>query len=148
MSVGSNPFHELERLFERMSHQFEEASHIWEPGGPVGRWTSAFEEMRIDLVEHDDEFVVTVDLPGVEKDDVDIRVTDHTLRMGAEHEEAVEEAEEQYLRRERGHESMQRSIRLPDEVDAEGVTARMKNGVLTVTLPKLEAEEAHTIEIN
>jgi HSP20 family protein len=106
-----------------------------------------FEEMAVDLVEHDDEFVATVDLPGFERDDVEIEVTDHTLRIEAEHEDAMEETEEQYLRRERHHESMRRSIRLPEEVDKEGVKARMKNGVLTITLPRLEVEEARTIEI-
>lgn len=147
MSARSNPFEELERMFERMSRQFEESSRMWEPEGPFGRWTSKFEEMAVDLVEHDDEFVVTVDLPGFERDDVEIEVTDHTLRIEAEHEEATEEEEEQYLRHERRHESVRRSIRLPDEVDKEGVKARMKNGVLTITLPKLEVEEARTIDI-
>lgn len=147
MSARNNPFEELERLFERMSRQFDDASRRWESEGPFGRWMSEFESMAIDLVEHDDEFLVTVDLPGFERDDVEIRITDHTLRIEAEHETAMEEEEEQYLRHERRHESTQRSIRLPDEVDKEGVKARMKNGVLTITLPKREAEEAHTVEI-
>lgn len=147
MSVRSNPFEELERLFERMSRQFEESSRRWESEGPFGRLTSAFDEMAVDLVEHDDEFVVTVDLPGFERDDVEIQVTNHTLRIEAKHEEAMEEEDERYLRHERRHESMRRSIRIPDEVDKEGVKARMKNGVLTITLPKLEVVEARTIEI-
>ena len=147
MSVRSNPFEELERLFERMSHQFDDATHAWESEDPFGRWKAEFESMAIDLVEHDDEFVATVDLPGFERDDVSIRVTDHTLRIEAEHEEATEETEAQYLRRERRHESTHRSIQLPEEVDKENVDARMKNGVLTVTLPKLQVEDARTIEI-
>ncbi|WP_254839747.1 Hsp20/alpha crystallin family protein [Natronomonas marina] len=147
MSVRTNPFEELERLFDRMSHQFEDSTRMWEPEGPFRRWTSEFDEMAVDLVDHDEEFVVTVDLPGFERDDVEIQVTDHTLRIEAEHEEATAEEEEQYLRRERRRESMRRSIRLPGDVDKEGVNARMKNGVLTVTLPKLEVEEARNIEI-
>jgi len=147
MSTRSNPFEEIERFFERMSRQFDEASRMWEADGPFGGWTPETESMAIDLVEHDDEFVVTVDLPGFEREDVTIEVTDHTLRIEAEHEEALDEEEENYLRRERRRESTRRSVRLPDEVDKEGVEARMKNGVLTVTLPRLEVEEAHTIEI-
>jgi HSP20 family protein len=143
MSTSGNPFDELERLFERMSRQFDEATGMWNAETPFGR----MESMSIDLVETDDEFVVTADLPGFERDDVDIQVTDHTLRIEAEHEEATEEHEADYLRRERRHESVHRSIRLPDEVDKEAVEARMKNGVLTVTLPRLEAEEARSIEI-
>ncbi|MGM0592551.1 MAG: Hsp20/alpha crystallin family protein, partial [Halobacteriota archaeon] len=64
-----------------------------------------------------------------------------------EHEEALEEEDERYLRHERRHRSTSRSIRLPDEIDKDNVSARMNNGVLTVTLPKVEAEEARDIEI-
>jgi HSP20 family protein len=147
MSTRSNPFEEIERFFDRMSRQFDEASRTWETEGPLAQWTSGFESMAVDLVEHDEEFVVTVDLPGFERDDVEIQVTDHTLRIEAEHEEAREEDEERYLRQERRHESTRRSIRLPEAVDKAAVTAEMRNGVLTVTLPKLEVEEARRIEI-
>ncbi|MFC6976882.1 Hsp20/alpha crystallin family protein [Halomicroarcula sp. GCM10025709] len=147
MSTSTNPFQELEQLFERMNRQFEESSRSWGADSPLTRWTRGFEEMAVDLIEHDEEFVVTVDLPGYERDEVTIEVTDHTLRIEAEHEEEAAEEGENYLRQERHHESMHRSIRLPDEVDKENVSARMKNGVLSVTLPKLEVEEARRIEI-
>lgn len=147
MSTRRNPFEEMERLFERMSRQFDEASRMWESDGPFGQWSSQAESMAVDLVDHDDEFVVTVDLPGFERDDVEIEVTDHTLRIQAEHEEEIEEEEAEYLRQERRHKSTERSIRLPDEVDKEAVSARMKNGVLTITVPKLEVKEARKIEI-
>lgn len=148
MSTRGNPFEELERLLERMSRQFDDASSAWEADDPFARWTSESESMATDLIEHDDEFVVTVDLPGFTREDVDVRVTDHTLRIEIDHEESTEEEDEQYLRHERRRESMHRSIRLPDEVDPEQVAARMKNGVLTVTLPKAAAEEARQIEID
>lgn len=147
MSTRSNPFGELERFFERMSRQFDEASQTWETDGPFRRWTAEFEAMPVDVVDHDAEFVVTVDLPGFEREDVEIRVTDHTLRIDADREETTEETEEQYLRRERRHRAMDRSVRLPEEVDKDAVTARMNNGVLTVTLPKVETETPRTIEI-
>ena len=147
MSARNNPFQEIERFFERMSRQFDDASRMWESDGPFARWTSEVGSMAVDLVEHDDEFVVTVDLPGFEREDVTIEVTDQTLRIGAEHEETVDEEDERYLRKERRHTSTKRSIRLPDAVDREAVAARMRNGVLTVTLPRLEVEEAREIEI-
>ena len=146
MSSRSNPFEEIEQFFERMSRQFDERSESWGEDGPLARWSES-ERMAVDLVEHDDEFVVTVDVPGFGKEEVDVRVTDHTLHVEAEHEESVENGDDRYLRRERRHESMRRSIRLPEEVDTESVDARMNNGVLTVTVPKLEATEARTIEV-
>lgn len=147
MTMRSNPFEDIERLFERLTRQFDEASRTWETGEPFELLPTSFESMAVDLVEHDDEFVVTVDLPGYERNEVDVRVTGHTLTIDAKHEEATEEEEESYLRRERRRESMHRSLRLPADVDGDGVTARMKNGVLTITLPKVEVEKARSIEI-
>ncbi|HKL27628.1 MAG TPA: Hsp20/alpha crystallin family protein [Natrialbaceae archaeon] len=147
MSSRRNPFEDLERLFERMSRQFDEASRMWETGDPFGGLSLGFEPMAVDLVEHDDEFVATVDLPGFDKEDVTVHVVDRSLRIEAEREEAVEEDARDYIRQEREHKSTGRSIHLPNAVDEERVTARMKNGVLTVTLPKLEVEESHRIEI-
>ncbi len=148
MSTRSNPLEELERFFERMSRQFDDAPRMWDPSGPFGRW-GEFGTMAIDLVDRDDEFVVTVDMPGFEREEIEIRVTDHTLRIEAEREEKLDEEKEEgrYIRHERRHESAERSVRLPDDVDAESVKARMKNGVLTITLPKIEAEAAHEINI-
>lgn len=143
----SNPFEEIEQFFERMSRQFDESTRGWSEDGPLSRWSDEFGEMAVDLVENDEAFVATVDLPGFEKSEVDVRVTDHTLHVEAEHDEAEEERDDRYLRRERRHESMRRSVKLPDEVDKENVTAQMNNGVLTVTVPKVEASEARTIEV-
>lgn len=147
MSTRGNPFEELERLSERMSRQFDDASRMWERTGPFAWWTQDEGSLSIDLIEHDDEFVVAVDLPGFERDDVSIRVTDHQLRIEAEQEGSLDEEQENYIRHERSHQSMRRSVRLPDEVDTESVSAEMRNGVLTVTLPKREDSEARTIDI-
>ncbi|MDS0295256.1 Hsp20/alpha crystallin family protein [Halogeometricum luteum] len=146
MSARGNPFEELERFFDRMNRQFGDVSHRWQTDNPFAQWAEAG-STAVDVVDHDGEFVVTVDLPGFEGDDVTVQVTDHTLRIGARREEEFEETAERYLRHERRNESVQRSIRLPDEVDKGSVDARMNNGVLTVTLPKTEAEEPRTIDI-
>ncbi|MFO7926477.1 MAG: Hsp20/alpha crystallin family protein [Halobacteriota archaeon] len=147
MSTRSNPLEELERFFERMSRQFDD-TRMWDPSGSLGRLSSEIGTMAIDLVDRDDEFVATVDMPGFDRDEIDVRVTDHELRIEAEHEETLDEEEEgRYIRRERRRESADRSIRLPENVNTDNVKATMKNGVLTITLPKLEAEEARGIEI-
>jgi HSP20 family protein len=106
--------------------------------------------MAVDLVERDDTFVVTADLPGFERDDVEVTVTDHTLRIeaGGETTDREEDEEGRYLRQERRHRSVDRSVRLPEEVDTDAATGTMRHGVLTVTLPKLIVEEAHQVEID
>lgn len=146
MSTRGNPFEELERLFERMSRQFGGAGGPWESQSPLSGWSSD-ETASVDLVDRDDEFVATVDLPGFGRDDVQVRVTEHTLRIDAERETAHDEDNERFVRHERSHTSARRSVRLPEAVDTDGVNAQMKNGVLTVTLPKREVEESRTVEV-
>lgn len=145
MSSRSNPFREIERLFETMGRQFGDATHVFEEG-PLGRFAE-LEAMAVDLTERDDAFVLTVDLPGFKRDEIEVTITDHTVRIEADHDEESAAEDEEYLRRERRHRSASRSVRLPDAVDRDAVKATMKNGVLTVTLPKEEAEDAHTIDI-
>jgi len=144
-----NPFRDIERMFEQLSDQFEDAARRWEDE-PSLEWTGdeSMRSMSIDLADTDDEFVVTADLPGFEKDEIDVTVLDTELKVSAEHEAETEEQEENYLRHERTRRAMSRSIRLPERVVEDDVTATYKNGVLTVRLPKAEpAEEGHEIDI-
>lgn len=147
MSSRYNPFTEIERFFDQMSRQFEEVSGSLEAGEGVDRWTATLESMAIDVVEQDERFVVTADLPGFEHDDVELRITDTQLHIEAQHSEHVEEEEGRHIRRERRHRSLSRSVELPLAVDVENVEASMKHGVLTITLPKQEVGKAHHIEI-
>ena len=147
MSSRTNPFEELERYFNRLSRQFDDSSRMW-GSQPFDRLTAAVESMAVDLVEHDDEFVAIVDLPGFERDDIEIEITDHTLRIEADHDEHIETAEEAYLQKERHHESIHRSIQLPNDIDREAASATMQNGVLSITLPKLQTEDTRALEID
>lgn len=147
MTPSRNPLDEIEQLFENMSRQFEKASSTWGDREPFARLSAGLETMAVDIIEHDDEFVVTVDLPGFDRDDVDVRVVDRRLTVQADHESAMEDDDGNYLRQERTHRATTRSITLPDAVDEDGITAHMKNGVLTVTCPKAAVTGAHDIEI-
>ena len=147
MTLKYNPFLELEQLFERMSRQFAEASRTWDGDESFGGLLSTDDTMRVDLEDRGDEMLVTVDLPGFERQEVDVSITDRDLHIKAEKEEQVDETGTQYLRQERHHRSLHRSISLPEKVDTDSVTATMKNGVLTVTLPKLEVEQAIEVDI-
>lgn len=147
MSIQTNPFEEFERLLERVGRQLEEMSRTWDRDEPFELWSGLGKRMAMDLVEHDDELVLNVDIPGFERNDVDVRVSDHTLTVSAEREEEKEEGEASYLRRERSQRSVRRSIQLPMEVDVDRVSARMKHGVLTVSMPKEETSKAKKISI-
>lgn len=130
---GRTPFDEIERLFDRMGQQFEDASQQWEGLAPQRMASST---ASIDVVDRDDEFLVTADLPGFEPDDVDLRVVDQTLYLDAERSEHVDVEEESFVRHERSHESISRNVRLPEPVDVDDVTATIEHGVLSVTIPK------------
>jgi HSP20 family protein len=130
-----------------MTRQFEEASRDWQSGRPFG-FTFDGERIPLDLIEYDDEFVVRVDLPGFTREDTEITVSDSTLRIKARREAEIESGEEgNFLRHERHHESVQRSIQLSAEVDTDSVSAPMENGVLEITLPLVEVSESRRIEI-
>jgi HSP20 family protein len=129
-----NPFEELEDLFDRMSRQFDEA----------GR----FREIAVDVAEDDDEFVVTADLPGFDREEIDLTLDGRRLGIAAERDREETASDDRFVRRERVHDERSRSLLLPGDVAAEDVSAIYTNGVLTVHLPKTTPDEAgHRIEI-
>jgi len=137
MTRRTTPFDDFEELFERMSRQFDEMGRQFDRSGMMAQ---VRHEMAIDVTDHDGEIVVTVDLPGYEKDDISLSVANRTLTVEATRELDEERADGEYLRRERRHESARRTIRLPETVDEDGASASYHNGVLTVTLPKRDAD--------
>jgi HSP20 family protein len=143
MTRKPTPFDEIERLFDRMSEQFQD---VEEWSAIESAWPG---RLKVDVAEFDGSFEVTADLPGFETDDIEVELVDEQLRISAESE--TEESEEEpgrYVKRERRERSVDRRVSLPAPVEADAVEASFKNGVLTVCLPKAEAEEdAHRIDI-
>jgi len=133
-----NPFDEM---FERMTGGFD---------APMMERMSA-RAFDVDVAETDDEVTVTADLPGFDREAIAVSVSDRTLTLWAthEHSEEREPGEEgaSYVRRERRHESVSRSVALPAAVDEASAHAAYRNGVLTVTMPKRAGEDSHRIEI-
>ncbi|ELZ72788.1 Hsp20/alpha crystallin family protein [Haloferax sp. Atlit-10N] len=147
MMRRTNPFDDFEELFERMSRQFDEMGRQFDRSGMMAQ---VRHEMAIDVTDHDGEIVVTIDLPGYEKEDISLSVANRTLTVDATRELDEERADGEYLRRERRHESARRTIRLPESVDEDGASAGYHNGVLTVTLPKrdVEPDDSRRIDID
>lgn len=146
MASTRNPFDNVEEMFERMARQFEEASRAWTDEGGYG----AGHRNGMDVADEGDAFVVAIDVPGFERSDLRVRLAGDTLHVGGDTTEAEETTDEarDYIRRERHERSFDRRVTLPDPVAGEDITARLNNGVLTVTLPKAEPTEAGTdIEI-
>ncbi len=99
----------------------------------------------IDLFEDKNEIVIKAELPGMEKDNIEVNLTDSTLTIKGEKKKQEEVKEENYYRSERAYGSFVRTLELPKDVHADKVKASFKNGILEVRLPK--TEEAKTKEI-
>ncbi len=133
--VRWDPFDEIKRTQDRLNQLFEEFM-------PVEEWAGGkVYAPAIDIMEEDNKLVVTTDLPGVDKKDIEINVKEDMLEISAKCGREKETEEEGYLRRERAYTRFYRAVRLPTNVTDENATAKMENGVLTITIPKLQLEE-------
>lgn len=105
--------------------------------------------LPLDVVEHEEAYTVTVDLPGVAREDVQVSAEGRRLTLKAESNVAdVPSAGVRVLRRERAPVRFERSIVLPEELDQARSSARLEHGVLTLTLAKRRPAEATRITIN
>lgn len=90
----------------------------------------------VDMVEKDDAYRVTAELPGMDEKNIEVKVTDDMLTIKGEKKEEKEEKDKNYHMSERRYGSFQRTFELPAGVDQNKIEATFKKGVLTVTLPK------------
>jgi HSP20 family protein len=102
----------------------------------VQPWAGVEFTPRFDVKETKDAYVLKADLPGLKDDDVDVSLNGNTLTISGRREEEHKEEGEQYYTMERSYGSFARRFSLPEGVDGEHISADLKNGVLTVHLPK------------
>jgi HSP20 family protein len=95
----------------------------------------------MDMTETDKSLVLRADVPGMDRDNIEITIRGNTLTISGKYETEKKEENEDVYFRERRAGSFRRSISLPADVDEEHITAEMDNGVLTVTLPKTAEQQ-------
>ena len=100
-----------------------------------GKWAGDFAP-RMDLSETKKAITISAELPGMEPDDVEISLDRNVLKLSGEKKAEIEDKGEHHYRIERSYGSFRRSIPLPAEVEQSKISAKMKNGVLKVNLPK------------
>ena len=128
------PFMRLEREFENLMERFlgpeEGRVMVWGGFAPT-----------LNVAESEEGFEVTVELPGMKAEEVQVEMKNGDLWISGEKKEEKEEKKKDYYVSERRFGSFQRSFQLPDGIDEEKIEANFKNGVLTVALPKSPAAQ-------
>jgi HSP20 family protein len=108
--------------------------------------TATFEP-QIDVKETEKEYVISAELPGLNKDDFKLTLENDVLTLEGEKKYEHEEKKGDYYRSERSYGAFRRSFRLSDDVNKNKIKADYKNGVLTVSIPKAKAAQSKEIQI-
>ena len=151
-------FDEFRKMEETMNRMFEE---LW--GIPVNRslllpgertllpakmgTVESYRRPFIDLVETDKDVVATVEMPGLDKEDININVTGDRLEISAETKHEEEKKEKDYIYKERRIGSYHRSIALPSGIDPENAKVTYNNGILEIKIPKTEIKKKVPLKI-
>lgn len=139
----SSPIEELRREMEHLFDDMVPFSRFRQrPGDGYDVWAP-----NTDMVETDNEYIMTVDLPGIPKDDVNISFKDNRLTISGERKKEEKEEKENFMRRERYYGNFVRSFTLPSSVKEDDIKAKYKDGVLTVNIKKTEESKSKTIEV-
>ncbi len=144
-----NSIREFDRIFNSFWNELPSVPKVRSP--------------RVDIREREGEYLLEAELPGLTEKDVEVNVEKHILTISsiqpaAEEKAAEEKAEvkaevkkeafqEQFLVREIGRSSFHRSFKLPEGVSEEAIKAEFKNGILTLVIPKLPAQQPKKIEV-
>ena len=95
---------------------------------------------KTDIKETEDEYKIEAELPGMDKEDIELELNNNYLTIKADNEEVIEEEKDNYIRKERKTGKYQRSFRL-NNVNKDDIEAEYNNGILEINLPKLETEK-------
>lgn len=137
-----DPFDLVTDLQDDMNRLFS-SSLRRSPPGSVGEFLPSLE-----VKEDENQFLLHLDIPGMERKDLDISVTGNTLTVKGERKEEENKKGKGYFYSERRYGSFHRSVELPTEVDADKVAANYKDGVLELVLPKSEKAKPKQIKVD
>jgi HSP20 family protein len=146
--------------FARMLSPFEEMDRWFESAFPRG-WMRPFQRPmwdelaqplearipRVDVIDRDEEIMLRAELPGVEKKDLDVSITDNTVTIKAISSTEEKEEKGDYYRCEISRGSFARTIALPSNVESDKAVASFKEGILELTLPKVEKSQRRRINV-
>ena len=147
-NMWMRPYEEFERFFERMLGHNWSKSPKWDlpawsglMGSPETRLPS------INIIDHDDHLLVKAEIPGVNKDDLNVSISDNvlTIKGDTRHEEKKKDGD--YFRHEISSTSFARSVTMPVAVDASKISAALTDGMLEVTIGKAETSKRRSVKV-
>ena len=139
-----DPFRDIITLREKMNRLFEDAvmARGEEKDMISSTWTPS-----VDIYETENSLILTAEIPGVDENNIEIKIEDNTLSLKGERLFEKETTEENYHRIERSYGSFYRSFTIPRSVDQEKIRAEHDNGVLRITMPKKPESKPKTVKV-
>lgn len=139
-----NPFREMVNMQSAMDRMFED---VWRGNVPTAAGWAGFDTPALDINETDTSYEVTVPLPGIHPEDINVKMQNGTLTISGELPQPKVEENRKVVVQERYYGKFSRSVSLPLSVDANKVEASYENGVLNLVLPKLPEVQPKQIAI-
>jgi len=138
-SIFRRLFKDIEKMNRHGNHEFS----------GFDKFKENIREPLVDLTENEKEVKVTIELPGVDKRDIDVRVKGNMLVIKSTINKSKQKDNDNILYKERSYQQYYRTVPLPDYVDDKHINAKYNNGILEVTLPKLKKDkkEAGKIQV-
>lgn len=144
------PFEPLRRMSRDMDRLFDDVLSDWPTAMPMRfrhDWSEWQGSPRVDVTDRGSEFVLRAEVPGYRREDLHVDVGESSVSLRGERKEEKVDERECYVCRESSVGAFERTIPLPSEIRTEGVSAKLKDGVLTLALPKVHEEHRRQIEV-
>ncbi|UCB55561.1 MAG: Hsp20/alpha crystallin family protein [Thiotrichales bacterium] len=155
VKLRSGPETDLEKNFREFEKRLEEVfSDSWKfpSRWDTPDWTKLtklkFSTPRVDIVDRDVDVLIRADVPGVDKDDLEVSLTDNTITIKGHTRKEKKEAKGDYFRSETMKGSFSRTMYLPSDVDGSKAESSFRDGVLEVVVPKLEKAKRIKVEVD
>ncbi|MGZ0019283.1 Hsp20/alpha crystallin family protein [Nitrosomonas sp. wSCUT-2] len=109
-------------------------------------WMPVF-RANVDIASDDKQYTITLEAPGLAQEDLSIELKDRVLVIKGAKQQEQEHKDQYYFRKERRYGSFERVLAVPDDADVDSIQARMQKGLLTITIPRKEAEKSNVKKI-
>jgi len=139
--VRYEPWSIIDQLRKEMDRAYERS------GGEAGSVVTSDWTPAVDIKESDNAFTIIADIPGVDPKDIDVHMENGMLSIRGQRESEKKEEKEGYKRVERSYGSFYRRFTMPDSANPEKISAKSRNGVLEITIPKNEKVQPRKISV-